>query len=59
MHFNSNQFNNAIKQGNYIDAVDQTLLAGPDDPKEELRDGLFRERCLSQKTRPALFTLMY
>jgi len=47
MPLDRNQFERAIERGNYIDAVEQTLKADdPDDPREELRDRLFRQQRL-------------
>jgi len=53
MPFDINQFYEAITLGNYIDAVEQTLAAGPADPKEELRDRLFRQRLFESALRQA------
>jgi hypothetical protein len=47
--FDSDKFENAINDGRYIDAVNETLNASPDDDKEELRGRLFGKGRLFEK----------
>lgn len=47
--FNSDQFDNAINSGRYLEAVDESLKAGADDDKEELRDRLFGKERIFEK----------
>ena len=56
--FDSEQFKNAINDGRYIDAVNETLKAGSDDDKEELRGRLFgKERLFVELTLGSLFIM--
>jgi hypothetical protein len=53
--FDSEQFENAINDGRYIDAVNKTLNADPDDDKEDLRGRLFgKERLFEKALRQAI-----
>ena len=54
--FDSEQFENAINDGRYIDVVNETLKAGSDDDKEDLRDKLFggKERLFEKALRQAI-----
>jgi uncharacterized membrane protein len=47
--FDNDKFENAINGGRYIEAVDETLKADPDDDKEELREHLFGKKRIFEK----------